>query len=165
MKNYPAAAQVTFQQKIMSLYYQYVDKDIDIQWYLIDEDKEVAGYQCKKAQCSYCGRDYTAWYAPEITISEGPYVFSGLPGLIMEIGDTKNNFRFTLNGFEQAKSAYPIYFYTKKVTETTRAEVRKIEKNSFLDRENALKNSLSSNVTIENMPSLPPRPYNPIELN
>ena len=28
---------------------------------------------------------YTAWYAPEIPISNGPETFGGLPGLILEL--------------------------------------------------------------------------------
>tara|TARA_R110000751_G_scaffold287399_1_gene392086 strand:- start:1265 stop:1525 length:261 start_codon:yes stop_codon:yes gene_type:complete len=30
-------------------------------------------------------RDFTAWYTPEIPVQYGPYVYSGLPGLILEV--------------------------------------------------------------------------------
>jgi hypothetical protein len=44
----------------------------------------------------------TAWFSSEIPISEGPYKFTGLPGLVMEISDVKNNFRYKLISLKRA---------------------------------------------------------------
>ena len=46
------------------------------------------------AVSDFRGRRWTAWFAPDISISDGPWKFSGLPGLIMEAYDTENHYRF-----------------------------------------------------------------------
>lgn len=66
-----------------------------LNWQMHEEEKEVAGYNCKKATTSFGGRDYTAWYAPTIELHNGPYKFNGLPGLILSIYDTDKEHVFT----------------------------------------------------------------------
>ena len=51
-------------------------------WELCAEDTLwIAGYMCLKAVCEKEG--LTVWYAPELTLSDGPERYSGLPGLIL----------------------------------------------------------------------------------
>lgn len=51
-------------------------------WKLEDEIKKVGKYTCKKAAID---EKTTAWYCPELPINDGPYLYCGLPGLILEI--------------------------------------------------------------------------------
>lgn len=85
-----------------------------MKWSLKDEKKVVAGYKCKKAICHFAGRDYIAWYTLEIPISEGPYKFSGLPGLIVKIEDTKGEHRFELTEIENVKDENNPICYEKR---------------------------------------------------
>lgn len=55
-----------------------------LEWTLNENTKEILGYQCQEATTSYGGRFYIAYYTPEIPISNGPWRFNGLPGLILE---------------------------------------------------------------------------------
>jgi hypothetical protein len=96
-------------------------------------------------------------------MTEGPYIFSGLPGLIMEISDSTDNFHFTINGFEQVKGYDPIYFYTRNVVQSSRNEVRKMIENAAKDPESILKNMMRIQNT-DNLPKISPKPYNPIEI-
>ena len=73
-----------------------VDTEDNINWNLAADTKVVAGYTLQKATAQYGGRTWTAWFTKEITINEGPYKFRGLPGLIFEIYDNKDNFKFSL---------------------------------------------------------------------
>ncbi|MBS1735943.1 MAG: GLPGLI family protein [Bacteroidetes bacterium] len=66
----------------------YSDTLYGIVWNLSDEIKKIDTFDCYKATASFRGRNYVAWYAPSIAISEGPWKFGGLPGLILEIYDT-----------------------------------------------------------------------------
>ncbi len=52
---------------------------------ILPERQEVGGYSCQKATADYGGRHWTAWFASDIAVSEGPYYFHGLPGLILKI--------------------------------------------------------------------------------
>ena len=64
-------------------------------WQLIPEQtKEILSYTCSKATLSFRGREYTAYYTPEIPFNAGPWKFAGLPGLILEIGTNDGNFNY-----------------------------------------------------------------------
>ncbi len=88
---------------------QYTQKLPVLAWKLKDSTKTILGYKAQKATLHYKGRDYTAWYTSEIAIPEGPYKFWGLPGLILEIYDSKNEYSFKIMGIEKSN------FYPKKV--------------------------------------------------
>ena len=60
----------------------------NIEWKLGDSEKEILSYRCKTAYATFRGRDYEAWYTPDIPIPDGPWKFSGLPGLILQIKDS-----------------------------------------------------------------------------
>lgn len=54
-------------------------------WELIDGNKTILNYNCFLAKGSYRGRNYLAYYAPDIPIQSGPGAFDNLPGLILEV--------------------------------------------------------------------------------
>ena len=84
----------------------YKEPLIQMEWSLMNEEREILGYKCKKATTTYSGREYTAWYSIDIIISEGPYKFNGLPGLILSIKDTKNHHSFEVNGIKKINEVY-----------------------------------------------------------
>lgn len=65
-------------------------------WKLLDETKIINTISCKKAEVIFKGRNWIAWYSPEIPLAYGPYKFSGLPGLIIKITDDKGDWDFEL---------------------------------------------------------------------
>ena len=77
-------------------------------WKILDETKEIAGYKCQKATCSFRGRDYVAWFTREVPVNTAPHKFSGLPGLVVKIHDTKRHYDFELYSVEKVKK--PIIF-------------------------------------------------------
>ena len=60
------------------------EKKVIIDWKLSDETKKIGRFECKKASAFFRGRQYIAWYAPEIPLPFGPWKLQGLPGLILE---------------------------------------------------------------------------------
>mgnify|MGYP003621312519 FL=1 len=85
-----------YQSKIYTDKFQFESKIPIIKWILEKETKNILGYKSKKATCDFGGRSWIAWYTEEIPLDNGPYIFQGLPGLILEIEDTKNNLNFTV---------------------------------------------------------------------
>ena len=65
-------------------------------WKLTDEKKKVKDLNMQKATTNWGGRNWTAWFTTDIPFLEGPYKFHGLPGLITELYDDKNNYKFEL---------------------------------------------------------------------
>lgn len=65
-------------------------------WKLVDETKIINTIHCKKAEVTFKGRNWIAWYSSDIPLPYGPYKFSGLPGLIIKITDDKGDYDFEL---------------------------------------------------------------------
>jgi GLPGLI family protein len=76
-------------------------------WKLENETKKIKDYTVQKAITSFAGRNYIAWFTIEIPISDGPYKFSGLPGLILEISDLDNHYKYELLSLERLKPTIP----------------------------------------------------------
>ena len=57
-------------------------------WKIEKETKKIGKFTCKKATTFFRGRNYTAWFDPEIALPYGPWKLNGLPGLILEAYET-----------------------------------------------------------------------------
>lgn len=152
---------VTHQNRINRLY-EYDEEIPDFKWQLEKGQKKILGYDCKKASVKYRGRNYIAWYSTEIPINNGPYVFQGLPGLILEIEDVEQIFHFLAQGID--KNQMDIYLEDEKgVLKVSRQKLREIRKTYYENpgafHGNAYNEDGSKIITKSN-----PIPYNPIEL-
>lgn len=94
-------------------YYTFSSSD-EMKWKISDSLKNYNTYKLQKAETFWAGRKWTAWFCQEIPISEGPYKFRGLPGLIIELKDSKNNFNYSLISIKKMDIDYD----TKNVVET-----------------------------------------------
>lgn len=65
-------------------------------WKLTDEKKQIKDLTLQKATTTWGGRHWIAWFTTRLPFPEGPHKFHGLPGLIIELSDDKNNYRFEL---------------------------------------------------------------------
>ena len=101
-------------------------------WVLADEEKKIGDYLCQKAETNYKGRNWIAWFAKEIPVSEGPYKFSGLPGLIVEIYDEEKNHEFSLVEVKKNKNA-ELHDFSKKEKEITQIQLNKLIDEGYKD--------------------------------
>lgn len=93
--NYPIE-KITVIDRIGMDLYSYTQNQNELNWIIHPEKREIKGYTVQKATTTYGGRNWTAWFAPEIPLNFGPHVFQGLPGLIIKVLDTKNHYEFSL---------------------------------------------------------------------
>lgn len=77
--------------------YWYKEPQPEFDWVIDDDTRQIGPYVCRKATTTFRGRDWVAWYAEEIPVSEGPWKFAGLPGLIVQVQDTAREHTFTLS--------------------------------------------------------------------
>lgn len=136
-KNYPDGKMTAF-DNIMTDYFQYEDDINPQEWDMSsDSSKTILGYECQMATCKFRGREWTAWFALDIPISDGPWKFCGLPGLIMEAYDRGKQQYFCINGLQQV-AAEPLYFGidgkdVSKFQKVKRTELLKIQLDFFRD--------------------------------
>lgn len=113
------------------------DTENKMDWNLGKETKKFENYTLQNATSSFGGRQWTAWFCKEIDIPEGPYKFRGLPGMIFQIYDDKNNFEFTLvKSFKlnpTYKTPFIQSFYGQKPIKTTQENIDKMLMNEYKD--------------------------------
>lgn len=101
---------ITVYEDFLLSKFKYNEK-VNLKWQILNDTLTINSYKCNKATTNYSGREYIAWFTKEIPISNGPYKFTGLPGLIIKIYDTKNQHLFKLNSF--TKKSVPIILYNQ----------------------------------------------------
>ena len=60
-----------------------IDMDGFLSWKIQRENKVILGHLCRRATLE--SKNVEAWFATDIDIMDGPEIFYGLPGLILEI--------------------------------------------------------------------------------
>ena len=79
----------------LSMHYYEFNAKKKINWKILNEKKTIGSFNAVKATAEYGGRIWTAWFSPDIQFPYGPYVFYGLPGLILQVFDDANNYNFS----------------------------------------------------------------------
>lgn len=82
---------------------KYVENKEILIWTIKNDTKIINNILCQKAVSTFGGRTYTAWFSKEIPLTEGPYKFKNLPGLVFEVYDSKNFFNFKLIEIKKEK--------------------------------------------------------------
>lgn len=94
--------------------YAYQEYRVPLDWEILEGDEEkFMGFKVHAARTKYAGRTYTAWFTNEIPIPDGPHVFYGLPGLILDVYDTERHYRFQLVGIEKVSETIKLPNYEK----------------------------------------------------
>lgn len=92
-------------REMLEKQYGYLEPNIPIKWNLTEDSKEFLGYTVQKATTYFAGRSYIAWFTLEIPLNDGPYVFYGLPGLIVELYDEKKHYHFKMQSIEKLEKS------------------------------------------------------------
>lgn len=147
-------------------HYLYEEPLPKFNWELIAEYKEILGYPVQKAICSYRGRKYIAWFSKEIPFSDGPWKFWGLPGLILEVSDTEQQFTFSSVAIKRAPSGTAVRQWKWESTKISRDKLRKTIK--YMHAQPHLFLEATTGFGIISLDKSDPKkvshPYNPIEL-
>ncbi len=99
-------------------YYTFKSPDV-LDWKIESIITEnIAGYKCTKATVKVGGKVFVAWFTYDIPLSDGPYKFRGLPGLILKVNDTGSFTVFEV--ISLTKASLPIV--QKKGIEVTREQ-------------------------------------------
>lgn len=89
-----------------------------INWQITGDTATYGDLHCQKATAHFKGRDYIAWFCPDLPLHVGPWELTGLPGVIVEAYDTKKDVQFLFDGIEKAG---PVATAPTATTSTTNA--------------------------------------------
>lgn len=93
------------------------------------------GLDCYQAKGYFRGRNYTAYFAPKIKKSDGPFKFSGLPGLIIKIA-SEDNFKIwqalKINYQEKNDIQLPAKFKETPIAFSAYSKLKKNEDTHFI---------------------------------
>ena len=180
-KNWPAG-NITVTDRVVMDSYSYTESSNEMLWQILPDTETILSYSCQKAVTTFRGRDYEAWFTPDIPINEGPWKFCGLPGLILKVSDTRQHYVFECIGLEQREAS--IEYADMDYLKTNRRDLAKVKRKYFEDPMAAMENMMgavpggSANVrivarTADGTPidmntiraNMSNRAYNPIELD
>ena len=151
--------------------FRYVQKKDLFNWKIEDETKIIKDNKVQKATTSFAGRNYIAWFAPEIPISDGPYKFNGLPGLILEIRDTQNYWNFEFFGLKNLSPKTTFKLNLNNYVKTTREDLAELwyryrqDPMGYANNPNVKSNPRVDKLYVEAFTKMLDKENNPIELN
>ncbi len=127
----------------------YYDEPLDEQvWEIGDSTTTILGYECMVAQANYHGRKWTAWFAPEIPLSFGPWKLHGLPGLILK-AEADNGKTYIATGLEKTDRNITPMYSADSYQKTDRKKAL-VDKEYYMNNhESILKAKFGGNVKIQ----------------
>lgn len=84
-----------FKDRIGRDIYSY-EEDRPLSWKILPETTKIGEYKVQKAETDFVGRKWTAWFTTDLPYQDGPYKFTGLPGLIVKVEDAQGEYSFDL---------------------------------------------------------------------
>jgi len=164
-KNYPAGKVTTLDKIAINRFRCEEDNEVPA-WELLTDTMTILSYSCQKAVCNFKGRDFEAWFTPEIPRSEGPWKLQGLPGLILKVADSQGHYSFECSGLINAEEK--IMFGADGYEPISRKNLNKVYERFATDPVGyvtssspnvriVIKDESGEDKSVKNMP------YNPIE--
>ena len=105
-------------------------EDLKLNWKISNEKQKIGEYNTQKATAQYGGRMWTAWFSSDIPFQDGPYKFSGLPGLIVKIEDADKNYSWVLQGNKKIKE-YNEFSYIESLMQATGGKPKELTREKF----------------------------------
>lgn len=72
------------------------EEDRPLSWKILSETTKIGDYKVQKAETDFGGRKWTAWFTTDLPYQDGPYKFTGLPGLVVKVEDSAGDYSFDL---------------------------------------------------------------------
>ena len=169
-KNYPSE-KITTTDVISMNSYRYEEPFEQPEWEILPDTMTILGYNAQKATTSFRGRDYVAWFTMEIPISNGPWKFTGLPGLILNIADTQNHYVFECSGIETPQEKIVIGMKKLNYMNVSKKDFNKVYERYIKDPLGSVNTNPNVKIVMKNQDgtpmtsqNLPKMSHNPIEL-
>ncbi|MDI9364262.1 MAG: GLPGLI family protein [Flavobacterium sp.] len=160
---------ITYDEISQNLY-KIVSDDKNFNWKIEKDTINKDGNILRKATTKFKGRNYIAWFNYEIPITDGPYKFNGLPGLIFELYDEKKYFLFSLTSFKNTNKYNIDFKYDNEFKIITNKEFLNIQNEyydnpiPYMESEGAVFNEETKRIIRNRFKERKLKNNNPIEL-
>ena len=105
-----------------------------IEWRISDEIRTIANFKCRKAVGKIFDSVYVvAFYTEDIMVSGGPEMFSGLPGMILQLAIPRMHTTWVSQKIDMVKPKDTDFTTSDKGKKTTQKELYETLKTSFKD--------------------------------
>ena len=105
--------------------------DSKFNWKIESEKMKIGSYNTQKATTDFGGRKWTAWFASDIPIQDGPYKFHGLPGLIVKVEDSGKNYSWELKGNKKVPNFSELTYLETIMPGGSGGKVQELSKEKF----------------------------------
>ena len=115
------------------------NKPDKLDWIIKKDKKVIGGHNCQQAEVIYKNQKWIAWFSNDLPVQDGPFIFKGLPGLILMIEN--DHYKFELLEIRKSKKeCSPVIENRKEIS------YEKYESlfNGISKKNDALLNSLSN---------------------
>jgi GLPGLI family protein len=165
-----SSKKITIYDEFYDNIYMYNDT-VNMKWKITNIYDTLNNMKVRRAETKFRGRNYIAWYTSEIPISDGPYKFRGLPGLIIKIYDSKKEINYSLIGLEKYKKSKSLNNnYDNEALSVSKSEYTKIKKNfkqnsiPYMESQGAVFSEETKRIIREKFRKRNEKTNNPIEL-
>ena len=117
-------------------------------WKISDSTKTFGSYPVQKAVTEFGGRNWVAWFTQDIPIPYGPYKFNGLPGLILELYDSKKEYYFKLVRSEKIPEDYKRVTLQNSISRAIPVDYTKLNKLKLELYDNPFKYIMNGRLTL-----------------
>ena len=158
---------ITHHEMILPDFFRYQEDMELFEWTILNETMQWNTFKLQKATTEFGGRKWIAWFAPDIPISDGPYKFNGLPGLIVNIKDENEHYSFRVKSISKApENSYVETYKTMRYIDTDRNGFIRAYKNFRQDILNRANNAEIKNPeALQRIARNIERNNNPLELD
>ena len=124
----------TQQKNVFGDSYLLKDSLMNIKWKITNENREIAGFNCRKAVAVLFDSVYVfAFYTDEITVSGGPMSLHGLPGMILGLAVPRLYTTWFATRVELAEPPATSFTINPKGKKITSPELTPFLKSTFTD--------------------------------
>ena len=128
-RNYPKG-KTTYIDKVLSEKFRIEEPMEQPKWEIVaDSTKKILNYDCQMARTTFKGRQWTAWFATDIPLDNGPWKLCGLPGLILRASDAQQQYIFDCVGMKQTDGTADLLYNLKfdEYTKSTMKEFKEVQ--------------------------------------
>ena len=130
-----ATGDITNQQEFFGKKFLIMGDNKKYDWKMTTEQKNIAGYNCMKAELKDTSRTVTAWFSPQIPVPIGPGGFGQLPGMILEVNMNDGQQVITASSVNLEKKVGDKIEKPTKGKQVTREEFDKISEEKMKEME------------------------------